>query len=133
MKSLGSVVFALLMLGCVPPTAYRGGGATYRDDPSLLGKPAAQQALLASAALHMSCPERQLAARGLGYLNRSAHLFVVDGCGKRATYVRECRYARPDGQQPQACALGACPQYETGWEPGAEYLCDYLLIARTEI
>jgi hypothetical protein len=137
------VAVALLSLGCVPD-AYRGGGTVYRDNPTPTGRPPAAQALLASAAIHLSCPDKQLASREMGHLDRNpyATLFIVEGCGKRATYFQACHFERPashdatttSGQpQQQFGPLGGSEPSEPAWEPHAEYICDYLLLARTEI
>ena len=103
MKGLSLVFLGMACAGCAT-TAYRTAqGTEFQEEPSLAkqvlapgeGLQEATRTLLANGAVDLGCPEERLHTRSV-YLNR-ASVYLVEGCGWRATYVQDCHPEYPKG------------------------------------
>lgn len=129
MKGIALACFGLACVGCV--TTYRTAqGTDFHEEIDLASPPhqnlhEATRTLLANGAVALTCPQESLRVRSV-WLYR-ASVYLVEGCGWRATYVRDC------GPESKAVAGHLS---ENIWDrpvDRAEIICRLEIIGKVEL
>lgn len=102
-----------LVLACVGcTTTYRTAQGTEFHETDLANLSAdspmqeARRTLLANGAADLACPEKGLTIRSV--LPNRANIFLVEGCGWRATYARDCQSEPPAGHDGPGSSAIVC-------------------------
>jgi len=103
MKGIPLVFLGMAGLGCATTAYQTAQGTEVHEETNLVrlmlapgeGLPEATRTLLANGAAALGCPVDRLHARSV-YLYR-ASVYLVEGCGWRATYIQDCHPEYPKG------------------------------------
>jgi len=94
--------------GCTTTTYRTAQGTEFQEETDLMGTPDQRlyevtRTLLANGAVALGCPEQRLRTKIIA-LHQTSRVFVegssvylVEGCGWRATYLRDCYAEHPKG------------------------------------
>jgi hypothetical protein len=135
MKGLPLVFLCVASVGCAT-TAYRTAQGTELHEETntveLMLAPGenlreATRTLLANGAVDLGCSEERLRTRSV-YLYR-ASVYLVEGCGWRATYVQNCNPDYPKGDP--GAGRGHVDNYGAQ-DPAPQIVCQLELIGKVE-
>ena len=136
MKGLPLVFLGVACVGCAT-TPYRTAQGTElheETNPVKLmlvpgeGLREATRTLLANGAVDLGCPEERLHTRSV-YLYR-ASVYLVEGCGWRATYVQNCNPEYPKGDP--GAGRGHVDDYGAQ-DPAPQIVCQLEIIGKVEL
>ena len=136
MKGLPLVFLGVACVGC-STTAYRTAQGTELQEETnpvkLMLAPGeelreATRTLLANGAVDLGCPEGRLHTRSV-YLYR-ASVYLVEGCGWRATYVQNCNPEYPKGDP--GAGRGHVDDYGVQ-DPAPQIVCQLEIIGKVEL
>ena len=133
MKGLPLAFLGMACVGCAT-TAYRTAqGTEFHEDTNLADQVfapgqrlhEATRTLLANGAVDLGCPEERLHTRSV-YLYQ-ASVYLVEGCGWRATYIQNCHPEYPNG-----AGRGHVDEYGVE-DPAPQIICQLELIGKVEL
>ena len=135
-----AALLGLVCAGCAT-TTYRTAQGTEFDEEtnlvSLVGAPdhglrGATRTLLANGAVDLGCPEEHLRTRIV--LLYRASVYLVEGCGWRATYVRDCQpeYSKGDPRAGGWAGRGHVNDYGVE-DPAQKTVCQVEIIGKVEL
>ena len=136
MKGLPLVFLGVACVGCAT-TPYRTAQGTELHEETnpvkLMLAPGeelreATRTLLANGAVDLGCPEGRLHTRSV-YLYR-ASVYLVEGCGWRATYVQNCNPEYPKGDP--GAGRGHVDDYGVQ-DPAPQIVCQLEIIGKVEL
>jgi hypothetical protein len=136
MKGFPLVFLGVACVGCAT-TPYRTAQGTELHEETnpvkLMLAPGeelreATRTLLANGAVDLGCPEGRLHTRSV-YLYR-ASVYLVEGCGWRATYVQNCNPEYPKGDP--GAGRGHVDDYGVQ-DPAPQIVCQLEIIGKVEL
>ena len=136
MKGFPLVFLGVACVGCAA-TPYRTAQGTELHEETnpvkLMLAPGeelreATRTLLANGAVDLGCPEGRLHTRSV-YLYR-ASVYLVEGCGWRATYVQNCNPEYPKGDP--GAGRGHVDDYGVQ-DPAPQIVCQLEIIGKVEL
>ena len=116
--------------GCATTTYRTAQGTEFEEETDLRGTPEGRlqevtRTLLANGAMDLGCPQERLRTRIISI--HRASVYLVEGCGWRATYLRDCRAEHPNGD-------GTVHVDDYGAEdPAQKIFCQLEIIGKVEL
>jgi hypothetical protein len=136
MKTFVLLFLGLACVGCSTTTYRTTQGTELHEEAELMNQVLATgqglrestQTLLANGAVALGCPKEHL--RVWSVLLHRASIYLVDGCGWRASYLRDCRPEYPKGDP----GPGKRPHDEFGADdPAPKIVCQLEIIGKVEL